>query len=155
MAKKYIPQPVDDNEDEKRFFAEAMRSMPQQTAQQRANFERAIENSKQPLDPQIQAMLAKVPVPSAAPRVFPEIMTIEDVAAYLDLHPQVIYRHVRNGTIPTSRIGRTLRFKKSVLDAFLEQDAWKSVGKFLKYVDQRGKKEKPATQRGRFSADID
>ena len=53
----------------------------------------------------------------------PEIMTIDQVSEYLQLHKQVIYRHVRNKTIPASRIGGTLRFKKSVIDAWLTDSA--------------------------------
>jgi excisionase family DNA binding protein len=64
-----------------------------------------------------------------------EILTIEQVAEYLQLHPQVVYRHVRAGTLPASRIGRTIRFKKSVLDAFLERDAWEAAGRFLAFVE--------------------
>jgi excisionase family DNA binding protein len=63
---------------------------------------------------------------------FPEVMTIEQVAEYLQLHPQVVYRHVKAGTLPASRIGRTIRFKKSVLDAFLEKDGWAAALEFVK-----------------------
>ena len=66
----------------------------------------------------------------------PEIMTIEQVAVYLQLHPQVVYRHVRAGTLPASRIGRTIRFKKSVLDAFLENGAWEFANRYLNFVAQ-------------------
>lgn len=58
----------------------------------------------------------------------PEIMTVEQAARYLQLHKQVLYRHIRKGTVPVSRLGKTIRFKKSVLDAWLEHCAWKSVG---------------------------
>jgi excisionase family DNA binding protein len=68
---------------------------------------------------------------------FPDVMTIEQVAEYLQLHPQVVYRHVKAGTLPASRIGRTIRFKKSVLDAFLEKDGWSAVQMFFNYVKQQ------------------
>jgi len=61
------------------------------------------------------------------PPDFPEIMTIEQVARYLQLHKQVVYRHVRKGNIPTSRVGGTLRFKKSVIDRWLVDSALKSL----------------------------
>ena len=57
----------------------------------------------------------------------PEVMTIDQVAEYLQLHKQVIYRHVRNKTIPASRIGATLRFKKSIIDAWLTDSALESL----------------------------
>jgi len=58
----------------------------------------------------------------------PEIMTVEQAANYLQLHPQVLYRHIRRGTVPVSRVGKTIRFKKSVLDQWLADAAWRSVG---------------------------
>lgn len=62
--------------------------------------------------------------PAPAPATgYPEIMTIDQAAEYLQLHKQVVYRHVRKGTIPASRIGATIRFKKSVIDAWLEDSA--------------------------------
>jgi excisionase family DNA binding protein len=76
----------------------------------------------------------------------PEIMTIEQVAHYLQLHPQVIYRHVRAGTLPVCRIGKTLRFKRSVLDEFLESGAWTSAGRFMDYVKRNsGMKDAPGS----------
>lgn len=57
----------------------------------------------------------------------PEVMTIDQLAEYLQLHKQVIYRHVRNKTIPASRIGATLRFKKSVIDAWLVDSALENL----------------------------
>lgn len=101
-----------------------------------------------------------------APAEYPEIMTIEQVAGYLQLHKQVVYRHIRDGTLPVSRIGRTARVKKSVLDAFLESGAWNSIGEFLKYQQAHGRAvpasapkpgapEKPPARRPRFSVDVD
>lgn len=58
---------------------------------------------------------------------YPEVMTIDQVADYLHLHKQVVYRHVKRGNIPASRIGATIRFKKSVIDAWLEESARRSL----------------------------
>ena len=54
-------------------------------------------------------------------------MTIGQVAAYLQLNKQVVYRHVRKGNIPVSRIGATLRFKKSIIDRWLADSALGSL----------------------------
>ncbi|MEW6356463.1 MAG: helix-turn-helix domain-containing protein [Planctomycetota bacterium] len=59
---------------------------------------------------------------------YPEIMTVAQAARYLQFHKQVLYRHIRKGTVPVSRVGKTIRFKKSVLDTWLERTAWQSVG---------------------------
>ncbi len=58
---------------------------------------------------------------------YPEVMTIDQVARYLQLHKQVVYRHVQNNHIPASRIGATLRFKKSVIDSWLADSARQSL----------------------------
>ena len=87
---------------------------------------------------------------------FPEVLTIEQAARYLQLHPQVVYRHVRAGTLPASRIGRTIRFKKSVLDDFLEKSGWASVHAYLKYKERvLEETAEGASRRRRFSAEVD
>lgn len=48
-----------------------------------------------------------------------EIMTAEQLAKYLQLDEQTIYRKARSGQIPAVRIGKTLRFKKDVIDGWL------------------------------------
>jgi len=58
---------------------------------------------------------------------YPEVMTIDQLSRYLQLHKQVVYRHVQNGHIPASRIGATLRFKKSVIDSWLADTARRSL----------------------------
>ncbi len=60
-------------------------------------------------------------------KAYPEVMTIDQVAEYLQLHKQVVYRHVKQNQIPASRIGATLRFKKSIIDAWLVDSALKSL----------------------------
>ncbi len=68
---------------------------------------------------------------------YPEIMTIEQLGEYLQLHKQVIYRHVRQGNLPASRIGGTIRFKKSIIDEWLEDSALNSL------ADRRQKSREP------------
>ncbi len=58
---------------------------------------------------------------------YPEVMNIDQLAGYLQLHKQVIYRHIKSGNIPVSRIGATIRFKKSVIDEWLEDSALQSL----------------------------
>ncbi len=45
-----------------------------------------------------------------------EIMTPREAAEYLNLHVRTIYRLVKNGKIPGSKIGGSWRFKRDVLD---------------------------------------
>ncbi len=86
----------------------------------------------------------KSPEGARAPQSYPEVMTIDQVAEYLHLHKQVVYRHVKRGNIPASRIGTTIRFKKSVIDAWLEDSATRSLrgGEGKKSAEQPGSKEK-------------
>ncbi len=67
------------------------------------------------------------PSPNQPAADVPEIMTIGQVAVYLQLNKQVVYRHVRKGNIPVSRIGATLRFKKSIIDRWLADSALSSL----------------------------
>lgn len=48
-----------------------------------------------------------------------EVMTTEQLAKYLQLDEQTIYRKARAGQIPAVHIGKTLRFKKDVIDGWL------------------------------------
>ncbi|MBN1481888.1 DNA-binding protein [candidate division KSB1 bacterium] len=50
-----------------------------------------------------------------------EIMTIEEVAAYLRLKPQTIYTWAQEGKIPAAKLGNQWRFKRSVIDRWFNQ----------------------------------
>lgn len=58
-----------------------------------------------------------------ARREFPEVMNLNQLAAYLQLSPQTLYRKVERGEIPGAKIGRQWRFKKAVIDEWLERTA--------------------------------
>jgi len=49
-----------------------------------------------------------------------EILTVEEVAAYLRVSRITIWRWCQQGTIPASRIGRTWRIHREDLIAFLK-----------------------------------
>jgi len=51
----------------------------------------------------------------------PRIMTIEEVSKYLRLHKSTIYRMVRQGDIPSSKIGNQWRFRKDVIDSWISK----------------------------------
>lgn len=48
-----------------------------------------------------------------------EILTVSEVAQYLRVNPQTVYRKARAGELPVVRIGRAIRFRKSELDEWL------------------------------------
>ncbi|OQX96510.1 hypothetical protein B6I21_00855 [candidate division KSB1 bacterium 4572_119] len=45
-----------------------------------------------------------------------DIMTLEEVAAYLRLKPQTIYTWAQEKKIPAAKLGKEWRFKKSIID---------------------------------------
>jgi PTS system nitrogen regulatory IIA component len=49
-------------------------------------------------------------------RLKTDIMTIEEVAAYLKLRPQTIYTWAQEKRIPAAKIGKEWRFRKSIID---------------------------------------
>lgn len=51
----------------------------------------------------------------------PEIMTLEQTAEYLHLHPATVRDKARKGEIPATKLGRQWRFVKTQLDAWLGQ----------------------------------
>jgi len=50
-----------------------------------------------------------------------EILTIEDVASYLRLTPQTIYRWAQEKRIPAVKLGKEWRFRRSIIDAWLDE----------------------------------
>lgn len=50
-----------------------------------------------------------------------EILTVSQVAEYLQLSEMTTYKLVQEGKIPAFKIGRHWRVKKSDLDAFIER----------------------------------
>ena len=49
----------------------------------------------------------------------PRVMTTDEVAKYLRISKASLYRLVKNGEIPVSKIGRQLRFRKDVVDDWM------------------------------------
>src|SRR2546425_3004731 len=50
-----------------------------------------------------------------------EILTIEEVAAYLRLSPQTIYKWAQEKRIPAAKLGKEWRFRKSIIDRWLDE----------------------------------
>ncbi len=48
------------------------------------------------------------------------IMTLREVAKYLGLHVMTVYKLTREGRVPAAKIGGQWRFKREVLDEWLE-----------------------------------
>ena len=59
------------------------------------------------------------------PEMEERLLTIDDVAEFLQVNPMTIYSWVRDGKIPAFKIGKVLRFKKSEIDAWLKKKKYK------------------------------
>ena len=49
-----------------------------------------------------------------------QIMTLQEVANYLNLHVMTVYKLTREGRVPAAKIGGQWRFKRDVLEEWLE-----------------------------------
>jgi len=50
-----------------------------------------------------------------------DILTIEEVAHYLRLKPQTIYKWAQEKRIPAVKLGKEWRFRRSVIDHWLDE----------------------------------
>jgi len=50
-----------------------------------------------------------------------EILTLEEVANYLRLKPQTIYKWAQERRIPAIKLGKEWRFRRSILDRWLDE----------------------------------
>jgi len=56
-----------------------------------------------------------------------EYLTAKQVAKYLQVKPLTVYQWARTKKIPAVKIGRIWRFKKDVIDSFLEKKPEKNT----------------------------
>ena len=49
------------------------------------------------------------------------ILTLKEVADYLDVSPTSIYRYVKQGKIPSIRVGGQYRFRRTKIDEWLDK----------------------------------
>ncbi len=54
-----------------------------------------------------------------------DVLTIEELATYLKISKSTLYKLVREGKIPSQKIGRHWRFRKIAIDLWLEE-TWES-----------------------------
>lgn len=65
---------------------------------------------------------------------FTEVMNVRQAALYLSVAHDTLCRHAREGNIPAFRISRRWRFKKALLDLWMERTS---------KTDERQKKRLP------------
>ena len=62
------------------------------------------------------------------PKNAEQIMTLREVAKYLGLHVMTVYKLTREGRVPAAKIGGQWRFKRDVLDEWLETQMHRHSG---------------------------
>jgi len=50
-----------------------------------------------------------------------EVLTLEELSASLRISKSTLYKLVREGKIPSQKIGRNWRFRKEAIDRWLEE----------------------------------
>ena len=55
------------------------------------------------------------------------LMTVEEVAEYLQLHPLTVRRLARENKLPFFKLGRQWRAKRELLDEWIEQESLRNV----------------------------
>jgi len=70
------------------------------------------------------------------------VMTVKELADYLRLNELTIYKKVKLGEIPAVKVGRAVRFKKDVIDKWLEvESGWdQEFETFLMRTQEFGKR---------------
>lgn len=48
-----------------------------------------------------------------------EILTVEQAAAYLQIHRVTVYKYIRAGLLPAAKLGKVYRIYRRDVDAFL------------------------------------
>lgn len=66
-----------------------------------------------------------------------EILTLEEVAAYLRLKPQTIYKWAQEKRIPAAKLGKEWRFRRSVIDRWVDDEMFGDGSRFdhLRKID--------------------
>ena len=68
-----------------------------------------------------------------------EVMNIRQASQYLGVSPDTLYKYVYEEKIPAFKLGNRWKFKKTILDGWMERKS--TIG------ESRGNKKKPRTAR--------
>ncbi|HEB73701.1 MAG TPA: DNA-binding protein [Candidatus Desulfofervidus auxilii] len=56
-----------------------------------------------------------------------KILTVKDLAQYLKMDEHTVYRLARKGVLPGVKIGGEWRFKKNLIDKWIEEGSLKNI----------------------------
>jgi len=68
-----------------------------------------------------------------------EVMNIRQASQYLGVSPDTLYKYVYEEKIPAFKLGNRWKFKKTILDSWMERKSTQGEG--------RGKKKQPKAAR--------
>jgi len=56
------------------------------------------------------------------------VMTVKEIAEYLDVHPMTIYKYVQDGEIPAFKIGASWRIRRDSIKKWMDENEHKNQG---------------------------
>lgn len=68
---------------------------------------------------------------------YPDILTPDQAAAYLQVNRETIYRYIRDGRLNASRIGRSYRIRKQSVELLLAASSTRPDIQLRTYTDQQ------------------
>jgi len=71
---------------------------------------------------------------------FGEVLTITELSSYLKISKSTLYKLVREGKIPSQKVGRHWRFRKEAIDRWLENLSPKTTERELRDHDKKSMK---------------
>ena len=57
-----------------------------------------------------------------------QVMTVKEIAEYLDVHPMTIYKYVQDGKIPAFKIGASWRIRRDSIKKWMDENEHKNQG---------------------------
>lgn len=69
-----------------------------------------------------------VPGKENQPPSAPEVMTIDDLAGYLQVSKSSLYKLAQEGKVPGQKVGRHWRFHKPTIDGWLARQEDRALG---------------------------
>ena len=75
----------------------------------------------------------------AAQEMMREVMDIRQAAGYLGISGDTLYRYASEGFIPAFKLGNRWRFKKSLLDAWMDEKSGVKVAAPVKVMPKQKK----------------
>lgn len=60
------------------------------------------------------------------------LLTVEELAKYLKIKPDTIYKKVRRGELPAIKLGKLVRFPKELIDQWIVEQANRTVAEVRK-----------------------